>query len=344
LEAKSSNVFLQDRFAMAAFVFRKTFLLLAFWVFLMIVNMISSTEALAAKLSPNLPAGFEQKSFVTSDQVRLSYYEAKPNIAAASTLLFVPGWSMPGWIWFDIAKQWANRHRVIVFDPRGQGKSDVAASGYEYKRRAADIAELIAACNCSQITLVGWSLGGLEALQYTHQFQAANLAALILVDHSVGVGKPPSWDPTFFNRLRADHPKAMAGFVRNMFAKPVAAGALKQLTDAALHLPLQPALDLLSQPVPREFWRDAVVNAPVPVLYLVIPKFAEQAQIIKELKERNTERNLEKDTEQAPKRNASSITIRVFDGLGHALFIDDATGFNAELGEMLKRSYPAAKP
>jgi non-heme chloroperoxidase len=326
----------KDGWAAAGLVCQKAFVGFASLVFLIVVNMANVNVALAAKLSPNLPTGFEQKSFLTSDQVRLSYYEAKPMTPASSTLLFVPGWSMPGWIWFDVAKQWTNKHRVIVFDPRGQGKSDVAASGYEYKRRAADIAELISACNCSQITLIGWSLGGLEALQYTHQFQAENLAALVLVDHSVGVGKPPSWDPTFFNRLRADHPKAMAGFVRGMFAKPLPASALKQLTDAALHLPLQPALDLLSQPVPREFWRDAVVNAPVPVLYLVIPKFTEQAQIIKELKERNTE--------QGSKKNTNTITIRVFDGLGHALFIDDATGFNTELGEMLKRSYPAAKP
>jgi non-heme chloroperoxidase len=315
---------------------RKAFFVIAALITLVTVNITKPSTALAAKLSPNLPAGFAQKSFVTSDQVRLSYYEAKPITPVKSTLVFVPGWSMPGWIWFDVAKQWATKHRVIVFDPRGQGNSDIASTGYEYKRRAADIAELFAACDCSQITLVGWSLGGLEALQYTHQFQAENLAALVLVDHSVGVGKPPNWDPTFFNRLRADHPKAMAGFVRSMFAKPNAAGALKQLTDAALHLPLQPALDLLSQPVPREFWRDAVVNAPVPVLYLVIPKFAEQAQIIKELKEKNTE--------QGSKKNTNTITIRVFDGLGHALFIDDATGFNAELGELLKRSYPAAKP
>jgi non-heme chloroperoxidase len=303
---------------------------------LTILNITYPKDALAAKLSPSVPVGFEQKSFLTSDQVRLTYYEAKPNKPITSTLVFVPGWSMPGWIWFDVAKQWSTKHRVIVFDPRGQGQSDVAASGYEYKRRAADIAELIAACNCSQITLIGWSLGGLEALQYTHQFQAENLAALVLVDHSVGVGKPPSWDPTFFNRLRADHAKTMAGFVRNMFAKPNSALALKQLTDAALRLPLQPALDLLSQPVPREFWRDAVVNAPVPVLYLVIPKFAEQAQIIKDLKEKNIA--------QSATNTTNTITTRVFDGLGHALFIDDATGFNAELGELLKRSYPAAKP
>jgi non-heme chloroperoxidase len=303
---------------------------------LLLLNMSSLNAAGAAKLSPNLPASFEEKSFLTTDQVRLSYYESKSNLASKSTLIFVPGWSMPGWIWFDVAKQWATKHRVIVFDPRGQGKSDVPTSGFEYKRRAADIAELIASCNCSQITLVGWSLGGLEALQYVHQFQAEHLSALVLVDHSVGVGKPPTWDPTFFNRLRADHPKAMAGFVRGMFAKPNTPEALKQLTNAALRLPLQPALDLLSQPVPREFWRDAVVNAPVPVLYLVIPRFAEQAQIIKELKESSVA--------QGVKTTTNIITTRVFDGLGHALFIDDATGFNAELGELLKRSYPAAKP
>ncbi len=295
-------------------------------------SLLAQSMTNESKLSPKLPSGFQAKSFSTSDQVKLSYYEAAPKAPSQSTLVFVPGWSMPGWIWFNVAKQWSATHRVIVFDPRGQGQSEVAPTGYEYKRRAADIAELIAACQCSQVTLIGWSLGGLEAVQYTQIYNADHLAGLVLVDHSVGVGKPPSWDPTFFNRLRTDHPKAMAMFVRSMFTQKPSPVALRQLTEAALHLPLQPAIELLSQPVPREFWRDAVVNAPVPVLYLVIPKFAEQAQIIKELKLQNS----------VP--NANRIHVRVFEGLGHALFVDDAVSFNAEISEFLKRNLLVTKP
>jgi non-heme chloroperoxidase len=280
-------------------------------------------------LPTELPAGFVQKQFLATDGTALTYYDSgKPkNASQSASIVFVPGWSMPGWIWFAQAAQFVEQFRVIVFDPRGQGLSSISQQGYDYARRSRDLAELLQDCNCSQVVLVGWSLGGLEALQFVAQYPAAVsqvLKALVLVDHSIGVGKPPTWDPSFMTRLRAEPSKAVGGFVRGMFKHLPPKSYLDALTQAALRLPNSAAVQLLSQSVPREFWRDAVVNVPVPVLYMVIPKFAEQAQIIKTLR--------------------PSVRVKVFENSGHALFVDEAELFTTTLRDFAATSTPIAPP
>ena len=294
------------------------------FILIMVLLVSSICGAVRAAPSFSLPTGFSSKSFQTSDQVRLQYYES--TLAAASTagvstssptLVFVPGWTMPGAIWFEQAAKISKYYRVLVLDPRGQGKSQVPENGYTYARRAADIADLIAHCKCRQVLLVGWSLGGLETLQYVADYKAANLAGIVLVDHSVGTGTPPkAMDPTLFQKIRSDQRAAMAGFSRNMFKIKPPQQWLDQLIDSTLSMSGANSIALLSQPTPREFWRDAFLKAPVPILYAVMPRFAEQAQIMKTAR--------------------PDIRVEIFENAGHALFIDDAQGFNRVLADFAK--------
>lgn len=291
--------------------------------------MTHNAHGQAATSPAAIPTALVQKQFLATDGTALTYYDSgKPNgTNQKATIVFVPGWAMPGWIWFAQATQFVDQHRVIVFDPRGQGQSAISEQGYDYARRSRDLAELIQACSCSQIVLVGWSLGGLEALQFVGQYPAAvsqHLQGLVLVDHSVGVGKVPSWDPTFMARLRSEPTKTVSGFVGGMYRRSPGKAYLEALTQSALRLPNPAAVQLLSQTVPREFWRDTVVNAPVPVLYLVIPKFAEQAQIIRTLR--------------------PSIQTKVFENSGHALFVDQAELFTTTLREFVASNARAGLP
>ena len=103
----------------------------------------------------------QSRFFVTSDGVRLHYLEAGPR--AGHTIVFVPGWTMPAWIWGPQIQAFAQRYHVVAFDPRGQGESDVPPSGYEPGRRGQDIAELIA-----KLAPVPVAAGGLVAGRARH--------------------------------------------------------------------------------------------------------------------------------------------------------------------------------
>jgi non-heme chloroperoxidase len=100
-------------------------------------------------------AAAQDRYFITSDGVRLHYLEAGPR--TGHTIVFVPGWTMPAWIWQPQLQAFARRYHVVAFDPRGQGESDAPAHGYEPNRRGQDIAELVAHLEPVPVVLVGWS-------------------------------------------------------------------------------------------------------------------------------------------------------------------------------------------
>lgn len=283
--------------------------------------------ARAAAPAATVPAvAAASRWFTTSDGVRLHYLEAGPagtTAAAVPTVALVPGWTMPAWIWKSQIEHLAPWARVLALDPRGQGQSDIAREGYDYARRSTDIAEWLAAARCdAPVVLVGWSLGVLESLQYLHDARQRGaptpVRALVLVDNSVGVGDPPSSDPTFFSRLRSKRRETVAGFVSAMFKRTIEPQWRESLVEAALRTPLQASIDLLRQPRAREFWRDALYATSGPVLYAYTPRFAQQGEIVK--------------------ARRPSIEVRLFADAGHALFVDEAAAFNETLADFVRRA------
>ncbi len=244
-------------------------------------------------------------SFRTGDGVVLRWLETGPSAPAAPTLVLVPGWCMPAFIWEAQLTAFGERWRTLAFDPRGQGDSEAPAQGYTADRRADDLHELLAPLG--PVVLVGWSLGGLEALHYLHRHGEERLAGLVLVDHSVGEPPAPRAGD-FLQRLRADRRAALDRFVRGMFRHPPPEKEIDRIETAALRMPLEGSLALLSYPYPREHWRRLAVGCTRPLAYLVTPNFAAQAG------------NLQ--------RERPGTLVEVFEHAGHALFVDEAARFN----------------
>jgi non-heme chloroperoxidase len=254
--------------------------------------------------------------FVTSDGVRLHYLESGP--PTARTLVFVPGWTMPAWIWVAQIQAFSNRYHVIAFDPRGQGESGVPASGYEPVRRGQDISELLTQLGAGRVVVVAWSLGVLDTLAAIHIGGDRMIAGLVLVDNSVGEEPAPVFHPA--PRRKGPPPSrdvAMRQFVKAMFARPQPDFFLEKLTETCLRTPEYASRALLSYPVPRSYWREAVYATQVPLLYMVRPRWVEQGQNLL--------------------RNRPNTELDVFTDAGHALFIDDAARFDRDLDSFLRR-------
>lgn len=254
--------------------------------------------------------------FFTSDGVRLHVIDAGP--ANAQTIVLVPGWTMPAWIFGPQIEAFSRRYHVVALDPRGQGDSDIPATGYDYRRRGQDVGELIAALGNKPVLLVGWSLGVLDSLAYVQQYGDRAVAGLVLIDNSVGEEPAPvaSRGPRVPGP-RLSREQNMERFVAGMFRRPPGAAYLQQLTDTALRTPPGAAAQLLNYQVPRSFWRDAVYSVRKPVLYVVRPRFAAQAA------------NLA--------ANDPVAETAVFETAGHALFVDEAARFNSLLDSFIRR-------
>ena len=252
--------------------------------------------------------------FETSDGVRLHYVEA----GHGHTIVMVPGWTMPGWIFDRQVGAFSREWHVVAFDPRAQGDSEVAPDGYDPQRRGQDIAELIDRLGADPVLLMGWSLGVLDSLAYVSAHGDHRLAGLVLVDNSVGeepapVGSahPARPGPTL---TRAEK---MRRFVVSMFVHPQPRAWLDRLTEACLRTPPAAASALLSYPEPRSFWKEAAYATDRPLLYVVRPIWAGQAA------------NL-----AAHRPNTETVIVH---GVGHAMFVDDPSYFDGVVEAFIHR-------
>lgn len=255
--------------------------------------------------------------FHSSDGVKLHYVER----GSGSVLVFVPGWTMPAWVFDAQIDHFARDHRVIAFDPRSQGDSAIAPAGHHPDRRATDIAELLVAAGADKAVLVGWSLGVLDLLAYVRRFGDAKVSALVLIDNSVGEEPPPDFKFDFIGALRKDRQGATRSFVRAMYKRAQTEAYYDRLARASLRVPLPAAIELLSYPYPRSYWREAIYGTRKPILYVVTPRWAAQGA------------NLA--------RKHAAARTEVFADAGHALFVDEAPRFNQLMSEFV-RSLPAA--
>ena len=244
--------------------------------------------------------------FRTSDGVRLHALVAgRPQ---APTIVLIPGWTMPAWIFTPQIDALAPHYRIVALDPRGQGESEVAPGGYNDRRRAQDIAELLDRLGPRPVLLGGWSLGVLDVLAYIHTHGDAHVAGLLLIDNSVGEEPPPRAVPAR-RGPPLPWPVEMRDFVRGMFVHRQPATYLHRLTAATLVTPKWAAEALLRYPEPRTYWRAALYSTNKPVLYVVRPHLAGQAA--------NVARH---------DPHAETVVMR---GVGHALFVDAPARFDA---------------
>jgi microsomal epoxide hydrolase len=254
-------------------------------------------------------AAVARHDFRTSDKVTLSFLETGREHAKSSrpAVALIPGWCMPASLWRRQLEAFGRRYHTLALDPRGQGDSQVPRSGYTAERRATDFHEFIEPLD--KVLLVGWSLGAIESLQYVHMYGAERLAAMALVDSSVGEEPAPPPGSTFAKRLRSQRDRTLREFTRAIFAKPPPESDVEALVRGAKRMALKDSLALLSYPFERAHWRNIVRGFTKPLLYVVTPQFEAQAENLK--------------------KHRPETQIEVFRDAGHALFVDQAERFNA---------------
>jgi non-heme chloroperoxidase len=134
-------------------------------------------------------------TFTTTDGTHIYYNDwgqGKP-------VLFSHGWPLDGDMWEAQMQFLASRgYRAIAYDRRGFGRSDQPWEGYDYDTFADDIHQLIEHLNLSDVTLVGFSMGGGDVTRYIARHGSSKVAKLALLGAVV---------PAFIKS--ADHPQGV---------------------------------------------------------------------------------------------------------------------------------------
>jgi hypothetical protein len=110
-------------------------------------------DGMPAKLSDF--SDLQIHSFTTSDGVKLSYWEA----GKGEPLVFVPGWSANGAMYFYVMYMLKDHYHVYVLDPRNQGLSQRVPYGVTIPRFAQDLHQFLDLIDAKKVNLCGWSMG-----------------------------------------------------------------------------------------------------------------------------------------------------------------------------------------
>lgn len=109
------------------------------------------------------------------------HYEAKGE--GREAIVFAHGLLFSGRMFESQVEALRDRYRCVTFDFRGQGQSEVTASGYDMDSLTDDAAGLIEALGCAPCHFVGLSMGGFVGMRLAAR-RPALLRSLILLETS----------------------------------------------------------------------------------------------------------------------------------------------------------------
>lgn len=252
-------------------------------------------------------------------QVKI-YYESS---GQGDAMLFVPGWMMTAGVWKEQVAEFSKTHRVIVMDPRGQGNSSKVLSGNTLQQQARDLRRLVESLQLNGVTVVAWSMAVAVVLEYVNQFGNDRLKSVVLVDGWPSMVKKDDWPrgltPEDTNRLVLDwENNRMAKtneFIDNMFTTERSDPELEWMVKEALRTPTTVAT-VMGYDYFSSDRRPLLSKIAVPTLITVTGE--------------------NKDIGEFMRSQIPNSQLTVFEGLGHALFLDDPKRFNERVAAFLK--------
>ena len=148
----------------------------------------------------------DAEGYVERDGVRV-FYEVYGE--GDRTIVLLPTWSIVhSRLWKAQIPYFARRHRVLAFDPRGNGRSDrpIAGDAYAEAAFAGDAAAVLDATGTDRVVVVGLSLGAQRGLLLAAE-QPDRMLGLVLLGPAVPLAPmPPERADAFarFGQERSD--------------------------------------------------------------------------------------------------------------------------------------------
>jgi len=131
----------------------------------------------------------EINTFVTTDKVKLSYWEA----GEGRPLVFIPGWSANGAEYFNVMYLLSKRYHVYVLDPRNQGLSQRVDYGTRISRLSMDLKEFADHLGLKSADYCGWSMGAAVLWGYIDLFGTKGIRKVVFVDEPISIYSHADW-------------------------------------------------------------------------------------------------------------------------------------------------------
>ncbi len=127
--------------------------------------------------------------FSVKEQFTDKFIETAPNVnlyvkdyGNGDPVILIHGWPLSNEMWeYQIENLVASNYRVITYDRRGFGKSSQPWNGYDFDTLTDDLKAIIDQLELTNITLVGFSMGGGEVVRYFSRHEGQNVTKAVLI-------------------------------------------------------------------------------------------------------------------------------------------------------------------
>jgi len=190
-----------------------------------------------------------KKNVENSNSVNLFFED----LGTGKPVVLIHGWPVSHEMWeYQVNALVEAGFRCISYDRRGFGQSDKPWGNYDYDTLADDLHEVLMALNLTEVTLIGFSMGGGEVVRYLGRYGSGRVAKAVLVstvvpllvqteDHEEGV--PREMFDEIVANIHKDRPAFLAEFGKQFFSEGV------------LNKPV-------SQEIQNWMWNLAIVSSP----------------------------------------------------------------------------------
>lgn len=178
-------------------------------------------------------------SYLETNDATGIYFE---DYGAGQTLVFIHGWPLSGAMWdYQIVPLARAGFRCLTYDRRGFGRSDKPDGSYDYATLAGDLAELLSELDLTDVTLIGFSMGGGEVIEYLARHNSEGRVTRAMLVSSIVPGmlqtleNPEGVAMSVFDEMREgienDRPAFLTEFAKTFYG----VGLLSQpVSDAML--------------------------------------------------------------------------------------------------------------
>ncbi|MBI2867792.1 MAG: alpha/beta hydrolase [Chloroflexi bacterium] len=283
-----------------------------------------------------------ESKFISGPEGRLHYLEWKN--PSAPYLVLLHGFTSHAHCWDFLADALAEEFHIFAMDLRGHGDSDWSPNGYSNEAMMEDLSAFLRTLGLQRFSLLGMSLGGLNAMGYT----AANpdqVERLVLVDIGPQLpvkGKPREIFSLFTGQASFTSPSDAFQFRRKQDSRPVpdmerhlTYHALKQRDDgrwvwkfdSALRSPLR--LFLVRTPLRR------LTGVRLPDLWPVVDKIACPTLVL----HGEDSPVLSRDVAEQMLRLLPNGKLVTFPRCGHRIHIERPQEFEAAIRDFLAAAH-----
>jgi pimeloyl-ACP methyl ester carboxylesterase len=233
-------------------------------------------------------------------------------------LVFVHGWSCDQTYWKYQVPEFSKHYTVVTLDYAGHGKSGAGRENFTMESFGGDVSAVVHDLNLDQAILVGHSMGGYVIID-----AAAKLPGKVVA--LVGIDTYEQLVDTVFTRqmmeqftapFYTDFPNSVKAFVQGMFPAGADSALVEQVSDDMASAPKKVAMSAFENMFEYSTRLENVLET------IDLPFYA----VSSDFYPTNAEDN---------RKYVKSFEVKIMEGYGHFLMMENPELFNRLLGETL---------